>query len=138
MARYIKVNYKVAQFLNLQNDRVHLKDGNYILWQADMLAFGPLTSLPATLSAIGAIALLPSEARQEQDGSILRPLPAATDPHFIIPVPVPEESETPTEATDSEEPDAPAESEKPAEQTEADNAAETTPTNKQSSKKASV
>ena len=32
MARYIKANPKVAQYLNLQNDRNTVKDGNYILW----------------------------------------------------------------------------------------------------------
>ena len=27
---------------------------------------------------------MPHEARQEQDGTVLRPLPVATDPRFII------------------------------------------------------
>lgn len=84
MARYIKVNPKVAAYLNLQNDRLAVKDGNYILWQADMLAFGPLTRLSEILSDIGAVALMPHEARQEQDGTILRPLPVAADPRFKI------------------------------------------------------
>ena len=43
MARYIKVNPLVADYLNLRNDRNTVKDGNYLLWQADMLRFGPLT-----------------------------------------------------------------------------------------------
>lgn len=89
MARYIKANPKVAQFLNLQNDRLSVNDGNYILWQADMLAFGPLTRLSETLTAIGAIALMPHEAREEQDGTKLRPLPTATDPRFEVPAPAP-------------------------------------------------
>ncbi|MDE6114483.1 MAG: hypothetical protein K2G49_05420 [Muribaculum sp.] len=89
MARYIKANPKVAQFLNLQNDRNTVKDGNYILWQSDLLAFGPLTHLSETLAAIGAIALMPHEAREEQDGTQLRPLPTATDPRFEIPTPPP-------------------------------------------------
>lgn len=93
MARYIKANPKVAEYLNLQTDRNTVADGNYILWQSDMLAFGPLTRLPETLTAIGAIALMPHEARQEQDGTVTRPLPVATDPRFIIPLPEPEESE---------------------------------------------
>ena len=45
MARYIKVNPLVADYLNLRNDRNTVKDGNYLLWQADMLRFGPLTEL---------------------------------------------------------------------------------------------
>lgn len=84
MARYIKANPRVAAYLNLQNDRLAVNDGNYILWQADMLAFGPLTKLPETLTAIGAVALMPHEAREEQDGVLLRPLPTATDPRFVV------------------------------------------------------
>lgn len=100
MARYIKANPKVAEFLNLKTDRNTVKDGNYILWQSDLLAFGPLTRLPETLAVIGAIALMPHEAREEQDGTNLRPLPIATDPRFIVPAPA--ETETPIEAPDTE------------------------------------
>lgn len=103
MARYIKANPLVAKHLNLQNDRNTVKDGNYILWQADMLAFGPLIRLPETLAAIGAIALMPHEAREEQDGIQLRPLPEATDPRFIMPAASVEETE--------EAPDGPVEDE---------------------------
>ena len=116
MARYIKANPKVAQYLNLQNDRLSVNDGNYILWQADMLAFGPLTRLSETLAAIGAIALMPHEAREEQDGMQLRPLPTATDPRFEIPTPPPvvtPEPEIPTEPIEGnasgENPDEPIE-----------------------------
>lgn len=101
MARYIKANPKVAAFLNLQNDRNTVQDGNYILWQSDMLAFGPLTQLPETLASIGAIALMPHEAREEQDGVQLRPLPMATDPRFVIPEEASEEdSENNTDDND--------------------------------------
>ena len=48
MARYIKANPKVAAYLHLENDRLKLKDGNYILWQGDMTAFGPLPMLNET------------------------------------------------------------------------------------------
>lgn len=85
-ARYIKVNPKVAQYLRLENDRNTVKDGNYLLWQADMLAFGKLIDLPATLEQIGGIALQAHEAREEQDGTVSRPLPTATDPRFVIEV----------------------------------------------------
>ena len=96
MARYIKANPKVAKFLNLESDRNTVKDGNYLLWQADMLAFGPLTQLANTLQQIGGIALLPHEAREEQDGTVTRPLPQATDPRFIV-EPVEPEAEVPGE-----------------------------------------
>lgn len=84
MARYIKANPKVAQYLRLENDRNRVKDGNYLLWQADMLAFGRLIELPKILEQIGGISLQAHEARQEQDGTIVRELPIATDSRFII------------------------------------------------------
>lgn len=98
MARYIKVNPLVAKYLNLQDDRNAVKDGNYILWQSDLLAFGPLIRLAETLATIGAIALMPHEAREEQDGVNLRPLPEATDPRFIVPIPEPVAGGTTDEA----------------------------------------
>lgn len=84
MAYYIKANHLVAEFLKLDNVRLKLSDGNYMLWQADMFAFGPLTELKAACESIGAIMLLPHEARQEQDGTACRTLPAATDARFLI------------------------------------------------------
>ena len=92
MARYIKVNPKVAQFLRVENDRNQVKDGNYLLWQADILPLGRLTDLPQILEQIGGIALMAHEARQEQDGTVLRELPTATDPRFVV-----EKDETPAE-----------------------------------------
>ena len=84
MARYIKANPKVAAYLHLENDRLKLKDGNYILWQGDMTSFAPLPMLNDTLTKIGGIALMPHEAKQEQDGTVVRPLPVATDERFIM------------------------------------------------------
>ena len=114
MARYIKVNPLVAKHLNLQNDRNAVKDGNYILWQNDLLAFGPLIRMAEILATIGAIALMPHEAREEQDGVNLRPLPEATDPRFVIPTPEPVEEPTGEDNTaaapevENPEPEAPA------------------------------
>lgn len=97
MARYIKANPKVAAYLHLENDRLKLKDGNYILWQGDMTAFGPLPMLNETLTQIGGIALMPHEAKQEQDGKYNRPLPVATDERFIM-----DEATDPEPQTDDE------------------------------------
>lgn len=105
MAYYIKANHLVAEHLHLETVRLKVEDGNYLLWQADMLAFGPMTALADTVRAIGAIALLPHEARQEQDGTVLRPLPVATDPRFILPDPDPESSEPDHEEPSDPEPD---------------------------------
>ena len=99
MARYIKANPKVAAYLHLENDRLKLKDGNYILWQGDMTAFGPLPMLNDTLTKIGGIALMPHEAKQEQDGTVVRPLPVATDERFIMET-VTEQPEDETNTTD--------------------------------------
>ena len=136
MARYIKANPKVAQYLNLENDRNTVADGNYLLWQADMLEFGPLTELNNTLAMIGGLALMPHEAREEQDGTVIRPLPEPTDERFRYqPVPPVEEpgeeveeqpegngeSETPTDQPEAETPtEGNGESETPTDQAEAE------------------
>ena len=86
MARYIKANPLVARYLQLENDRNTVSDGNYLFWQNDMLKFGPLTQLNDILVKIGGIALMPHEARSEQDGTICRPLPMATDARFQQPI----------------------------------------------------
>lgn len=113
MARYIKANPKVAQFLRVENDRIQVKDGNYLLWQADILPLGRLTDLPQILEQIGGIALMAHEARQEQDGTVVRELPTATDPRFVV-----EKDETPAEG-ETENAETPTETtEKPAENEE--------------------
>ena len=86
MARYIKANPLVARYLQLENERNTESDGNYLFWQNDMLKFGPLTQLNDILVKIGGIALMPHEARSEQDGTICRPLPMATDARFQQPI----------------------------------------------------
>lgn len=97
MARYIKANPRVARHLRLENDRNQVADGNYLLWQADMLAFGRLTELPSILAQIGGISLQAHEAREEQDGTVLRQLPIATDPRFVV-----ENTQESAEDTDTE------------------------------------
>ena len=86
MARYIKANPLVAQYLQLEDERNKVSDGNYLFWQNDMLKFGPLTQLNDILVKIGGIALMPHEARSEQDGTICRPLPIAADARFQQPI----------------------------------------------------
>lgn len=70
--------------MHLENDRNQVSDGNYLLWQADMAAFSRIVDLPLILEQIGAIALMAHEAKQEQDGTVCRELPVATDPRFIV------------------------------------------------------
>ena len=104
MARYIKVNPKVAQYLHLESDRNRVKDGNYLLWQADILPFGRLTELPEILERIGGVALLAGEARQEQDGIVIHELPEATDEAFKIVVVKQPEKETDTDNPEVKQP----------------------------------
>lgn len=91
MALYIKANPLVAEHLKVDKIRLKLSDGNYLLWQADMNAFGRPYEIPQICQRIGALALQPWEARQEQDGSVIRKLPVATDERFILPEPDPED-----------------------------------------------
>lgn len=104
MARYIKANSKVAEYLKLENDRNKVTDGNYLLWQADMLAFGRLTELPQILEQIGGLALQAHEAREEQDGTVVRKLPIATDPRFVVEEAAeqPGNADTPTDAPETD------------------------------------
>lgn len=121
MARYIKANPKVAEYLHLENDRLQLKDGNYILWQGDMLAFGPLPLLNDTMAQIGGISLMPHEAREEQDGTYNRVLPKATDERFIIE----DEIEAPAKSEEEQQPTDTAEEENGSENVKASEDAET-------------
>lgn len=127
MARYIKANPKVAQYLRLENDRNRVADGNYLLWQADMLAFGKLTDLPLILGQIGAIALAAHEAREEQDGTVIRELPVAEDPRFVVEPAEDPETEEPTEGDEPAAEDPEAGSEEPVE----DPAGEAEPTDQE-------
>lgn len=129
MARYIKANPKVAQELRLENDRNQAKDGNYLLWQSDILPLGRLTDLPLILGQIGAIALAAHEAREEQDGTVIRELPVAEDPRFVVETdnedPTEEAAQDPAGAeqeqpTGTEEPAEPAEDEAAAEAAESE------------------
>lgn len=103
MAKYIKANPLVAKYLHLESDRNTVKDGNYLLWQGDMIAFGKPTELYDIAVRIGAIVLTPYEARQEQDGTVLRPLPVATDDRFVTDAQREAQKETDSPESDSPE-----------------------------------
>lgn len=134
MARYIKVNPKVARHLRLENDRNQVADGNYLLWQADMLAFGRLTEMPSILAQIGGLSLQAHEAREEQDGTVLRKLPIATDPRFAEDVQEPaedtgaeDETDIPTPGDEAEDGENPTDGETEAETQGPDDAEDETP-----------
>ena len=115
MAFYVKANPKVAELLNLMNDRWKLSDGNYLLWQNDMLAFGRLSEIADIARRIGAVVLLPHEAKLETDGTLCKELPMAEDERFYIEPAVSEEG--PTEEDTTEEPIVEEPADEPAEPT---------------------
>ena len=82
MNLYVKANKKVAKFLNLQTERRKLSDGNFILWQGDLIKFDNLDKINEILQNIGGILLSETEAIEELDGVQLRPLPTALDNRF--------------------------------------------------------
>ena len=81
MANYFKVNKKVAEYLNLKNERNKSKDGNYILWQSDMKRLG---AIEYAVQITGAAVLTPREARMEFYGEMCKPLGTPIDERFII------------------------------------------------------
>lgn len=104
MAYYIKANPKVAQFLGLQQQRYRLPDGNYLLWQNDMLAFAPIWQLADACKRIGGVMLDGDGARMEQRGEQCVELPQAEDEQFRTDEPAGETAEA--EAESEEEPQA--------------------------------
>lgn len=99
MEMYIKANPKVAKFLHLDTIRNAVKDGNFLLWVMDIQQFGSLANMQGILKQIGAISLTGKEARQEQDGTVTRKLPVATDKRFVLDTEAKDSSESSTEQT---------------------------------------
>lgn len=81
MANYFKVNKKVAEYLDLKDERNKSKDGNYILWQSDMKRLG---AIEYAVQITGAAVLTPREARMEFYGEMCKPLGTPIDERFII------------------------------------------------------
>lgn len=81
MANYFKVNKKVAEYLDLKDERNKSKDGNYILWQSDMKRLG---AIEYAVQITGAAVLTPREARMEFYGELCKPLGTPLDERFII------------------------------------------------------
>lgn len=81
MANYFKVNEKVAEYLDLKDERNKSNDGNYILWQSDMKRLG---AIEYAVQITGAAVLTPREARMEFYGELCKPLGTPLDERFII------------------------------------------------------
>lgn len=81
---YYKVNAKVAEYLNLTAERNMTKDGNYILWVADINRFGSLVNISGILEDIGGVALSSADVVKELRGEISTKLPEPKDARFVI------------------------------------------------------
>ena len=62
-----------------------MADGNYLLYQTDLLVFGPLFRLREYAARIGGAVMSDREAAANQRGELTTPLPEATDPEWIVP-----------------------------------------------------
>ncbi|MDE6754510.1 MAG: hypothetical protein K2J82_07850 [Muribaculaceae bacterium] len=82
---YIKAPEKVARLCGQAQNRGQLPDGNYILWERDLLRLQPYD-----LDALGCLGMTAAEVREEQAGGEPRELPEPTDPRVAETV---EESE---------------------------------------------
>ena len=81
---YYKVNAKVAEYLNLTAERNMTKDGNYILWVADINRFGSLVNISGILEDIGGVALSSADVVKELRGEMSTKLPEPKDARFIV------------------------------------------------------
>lgn len=67
MANYIKVTEKVAASMGLTSIRNKTADGNYLLWQADVLRF-PGDDIFSRAAYCGGAVLTPNAAKEEVEG----------------------------------------------------------------------
>lgn len=68
MAFYIKVTKEVADRMSLTELRNKTKDGNVLLWQADV-AYLPGDTVFERAAVVGGICLTPQVAKEEIDGT---------------------------------------------------------------------
>ena len=81
---YYKVNARVAEYLNLTAERNMTKDGNYILWVADINRFGSLANISGILEDIGGVALSSADVVKELRGEMSTKLPVPKDARFVV------------------------------------------------------
>ena len=81
---YYKVNARVAEYLNLTAERNMTKDGNYVLWVADINRFGSLVNISGILEDIGGVALSSADVVKELRGEMSTKLPVPKDARFVV------------------------------------------------------
>lgn len=82
--RYIKANKEVVKILRLENLRPLLPDGNYLIWDRDLLVLGSSDSFGELIPALGCRELTAQEVRAEQEGGEPADLPEPTDPRIAV------------------------------------------------------
>ncbi len=100
---YAKVGRKVIEHLGLEGQRRQFADGSYMIWFRDIRAIDRdwLAHPEETMAAIGGVLLSHTEAYEEQQGIVCRPLPVPTDPRFVDDEPVEAEDSEPVEDADA-------------------------------------
>lgn len=81
--QYIKTPKELAIHLGFKYSRPQFPDGNYLLWDRDLLRFGNSSSFPQLIPALGCVILTPEEVRAEQDGGEPNELPVAIDERVV-------------------------------------------------------
>lgn len=100
----MKVNRKVSEFLGQTKWRPVLADGNYLAYIPDIKARIDrdfLAHPEEVAAAIGGVLLSDREAAEEQKGTKCRSLPIATDPRFVMDIPILTPPEDDSEGTAS-------------------------------------
>ena len=99
MANYIKVTELVAREMGLTAIRNKTADGNYLLWQADILRF-PGEDIFTRAAYCGGVVFTPNVAKDEIDGTN-HPI-LVTTPEWCQPKEEDAPGDTEDESTDSE------------------------------------
>lgn len=89
-AVFVLVSPFVAKKMGLYCTRLKMPDGNVLLYQSDLLVFGPLFRVREYAARIGGTVLNDPEAAAVSRGESSPALPVPTDPEYIDPEPAPE------------------------------------------------
>lgn len=77
---YIKAPKKVAILVGQSENRGVFPDGNFLLWERDLLCLSPYD-----VEALGCARMTSQEVISEQHGGVPLQLPDATDPRVATP-----------------------------------------------------
>lgn len=125
---YMKINERVKAALGGGGKYMpSTADGNYLAFATAIKQIDPtfLAHPQETAAALGGVLLSDPEAKEEQTGKVIRPLPVATDPRFVMPVDVTapsEDEETgPDSATEEQTPEVAEEENQTTDEADVDN-----------------